>query len=118
MKTVARYNVVLIQKYAKELKNHFKMIHDYNSNYKDASILSKQQHKEECKKINEMIKKFDEQIGNKQFYTSYYALDNYKKEIESNSNKKTLDSFLWCVLNQTMWTLRDLYKYEVMGEWK
>ena len=50
METVARYDIVLIQKYAKELKNHFKMIHDYNSNYKDASILSKQQHKEEYEK--------------------------------------------------------------------
>ena len=118
MKTVARYNVVLIQKYAKELKDHFKTIHDYDSNYKDTSILSKQQHKEEYEKINEMIKKFDEQIGNKQFYMSYCALDNYKKEIEFNSNKNKLDNCLWRVLNQTMWVLRDLYKYEVMGEWK
>lgn len=118
METVARYDIALIQKYTKELKDHFKTIHDYYSNHKDAFVLTRKEHKEEYEKINEMIKKFDEQIGNKQFYMSYYALDNYKKEIESNSNKKTLDSFLWCVLNQTMWTLRDLYKYEVMGEWK
>lgn len=118
MKTVARYNVILIQKYAKELKDHFKTIHDYNSNYKNTSILSKQQHKEEYEKINEMIKKFDEQIGNSQFYMSCCALEDYRKEIEFNSNKKKLDNCLWHVLNETMRTLKGLYKYEIMKEWR
>lgn len=77
METVARYNVILIQKYAKELKDHFKTIHDYDSNYKHTFILSKQQHKEECKKINKMVKGIDKEIGNSQFYISHYALEDY-----------------------------------------
>lgn len=118
MKTVARYNVVLIQKYAKELKDHFKTIHDYDSNYKHTFILSKQQHKEEYKKINEMVKEIDEQIENSQFYISYDALEDYQKEIDLNSNKNKLDNCLWRVFNETMRTLKDLYIYEVTEEWK
>lgn len=118
MKTVARYNVVLIQKYSKELKDHFKMIHDYYSNHKDAFVLTRKEHKEEYEKINEMIKKFDEQIGNKQFHMSYYALEDYQKEIDLNSNKNKLDNCLWRVFNETMRTLKDLYIYEVTEELK
>lgn len=118
MKTVARYNVVLIQKYAKELKDHFKTIHDYDSNYKHTFILSKQQHKEEYKKINEMVKEIDEQIENSQFYISYDALEDYQKEIDLNINKNKLDNCLWRVFNETMRTLKDLYIYEVTEEWK
>ena len=118
METVARYNVALIEKCVKELKGHFKLIYDENRNFKDSFILTKKGHKEEYEKINEMIKKFDEQIGNSQFYMSYCALDDYQKEIDLNSNKNKLDNCLWCVLNQTMRTLIDLYKYEVMEEWR
>lgn len=118
MKTVARYDIALIEKCVKELKGHFKLIYDENRNFKDSFILTKKGHKEEYEKINEMIKKFDEQIGNKQFYMSYYALEDYRKQIDFNRNKKELDNCLWRVLNQTMWTLRDLYKYEVMEEWR
>ena len=116
--TKMRYDIALIEKCVKELKEHFKLIYDENGDSKDNFILTKKEHKEEYEKINKMIKGFDKQIGNKQFYMSYYALEDYRKEIDFNSNKKILDSFLWHVLNETMWTLRDLYKYEVMGEWK
>lgn len=97
------------------------MIHDYDSNHKDAFVLTKQQHKEEYKKINEMVKEIDKEIGNDQFYISHYALEDYQKEIDLNSNKKTLDNCLWRVFNETMRTLKDLYIYciyEVMEEWK
>lgn len=118
METVARYDIVLIEKCVKELKDHFKMIRDYDSNHKDAFVLTKKEHREEYEKINEIIKKFDEQIGNKQFYMSYYALEDYQKEIDFNSNKNKLDICLWRVFNETMRTLIDLYIYEVAEEWK
>lgn len=118
MKTIARYDVALIEKYTKELKDHFKTIHDYDSNYKHTSIFSKKEHKEEYKKINEMVKEINEQIGNSQFYTSYYALEDYQKEIDLNSNKNKLDNCLWRVFNETMRTLKDLYIYEVTEELK
>lgn len=116
--TKMRYDIVLIEKCVKELKEHFKTIHDYDSNYKHTSILSKQQHKEEYEKINEMIKKFDKEIGNSQFYMSHYVLEDYQKEIDFNSNKNKLDNCLWHVFNETMGTLKDLYIYEVTEEWK
>ena len=118
MKTIARYDVALIEKCVKELKGHFKLIYDENRNFKDSFILTKKGHKEEYKKINEMIKKFDKQIGNSQFYMSCCALEDYRKEIEFNSNKKKLDNCLWHVLNETMRTIKGLYKYEIMKEWR